>query len=159
MASSCLAILCDYFVQRFIVFVNSLEGMSLGASRPTPSCQATRQWGGFVFVEVMWSGGLFALILVTTHGEVKLLPARPVSSTWSTMHQTMSLWGLKPLWRVSLCKLMLPHSSSGTSLTMELTSVGKKGSCCKEGICWGIISYNTVSHYLLLNVFNKGLAS
>ena len=25
-----------------------------------------------------------------------------------------------------LCKLMLPHSSSGTSLTMELTSVGRK---------------------------------
>ena len=45
--------ICEDFVQRFIMFVDSLEGMSLGASRPTPSCQATRQQGGFVFVEVM----------------------------------------------------------------------------------------------------------
>ena len=113
-------------MHKLIQFLICLEGTSSAVSQPTPSCQATRRWGGSVSEGVMWSGGLSAWIPVTTHGVVRLLPARPVSWMLSTMRQTMSLFGPRPLWRAPLCKLMLPHSSSGTSLTMEWTLVGRR---------------------------------
>ena len=62
-------------------------------------------------------------------GNVKWRALRlDTGNSWmlSTMRQTMSLFGPRPLWRAPLCKLMLPHSSSGTSLTMEWTLVGRR---------------------------------
>lgn len=118
------AFVCN--VKLTYLFFPMIEGMSLEGNLQILSYQATRQWGGLGFVEVMWNGVLWGLTQETTPGEVKQWLVRPEFWMWYTMPPIMSWSVLKLWWRVPLFRLMQHHSSSGISSIMVLTLVARR---------------------------------
>ena len=64
------------------------------------------------------SSFFICLFRVTSLGDQRLLPARPGSSTWSTMLATTSWSGPRPLSRTPSWSLMPPPSGSGRALLL-----------------------------------------